>query len=251
MQIIPQPDWRTALAPGYCGFITRRHDLVGDGIQYFERFENGLPFVHTFVIEDCRSGGNDALNSPIQNPKSAISIIEAHATTGVARATLDEYLADPTVATFVRVPLGWTPEIGRAIVAAAAAHLGERYAFPLILADALANTFLGHCLNRLTFNLPDRFVCRVLANAHQKICSQLVALALQSQPSLKQLGCLRRPADTILPKELGNDPALWEPCVYKLETETLTSINCGLAISGCGIVPNSSAIPQSAISNRK
>ena len=90
------------------------------------------------------------------------------------------------------------------------------YAFPLIVADALVNTFIGHCLNKLTLNLPDRFMCWALSNAHRKICSQLVALALQSQFYLGLRGCLRRPADTILPKELGNDPSVWDPCIYKI-----------------------------------
>jgi hypothetical protein len=208
LKITPAPpQWGLTLAPGYCGFITREHDLVGDGIAWFEHFETGLPFVHTFIVESL-------------NPQlSTINIIEAHASTGVARATLDEYLGGPSTSQcqcFIRIPIGWTPEIGRAIVAAAAAHLGERYAFPLILADALANTFLGHCLNRFTANLPDRFFCWALSNAHRKICSQLVALALQSQTPLRLRGCLRRPADTVLPKELGNDSAIWEPVIYKL-----------------------------------
>jgi hypothetical protein len=206
MKIISaQPAWGETLAPGYCGFITREHNIVGDGIAWFERFELGLPFIHTFIIE--------SLNSQL----STISIIEAHARLGVHRATLDEYLGCPNTQCFIRIPKGWTPDIGAKIAATAATHLGEKYAFPLIVADVLSNTWLGHGINWLTRNQWDKFICWALSNAHQKICSQLVALALQSQLYLRLRGCLRRPADTIMPRELGNDNSLWDPCIYKLE----------------------------------
>lgn len=205
MKIIKaQPVWGSTLRPGFCGFITREHDIVGDGIAYFEHFETGIPFVHTFVVES------------INDQPSTINIIEAHAFTGVARATLDQYLGQKNVQCFIRIPIGYTEKIGRDIVNSASAHLGERYAFSLIFADALANTMLGHCLNKLTFNLPNRFFCWALSSAHRKICSQLVALALQSQFYLRLRGCLRRPADTIMPKELGNGPQIWDPAIYKI-----------------------------------
>jgi hypothetical protein len=230
MKIVPaKPEWGQTLQPGFCGFITREHDLVGDGIEYFEHFETGLPFVHTFIIESLGQTSNSGSTAGIprrlggegKGEGEQIEIIEAHAGTGVARATLNQYLDNGGPGAgrcqcFIRMPLGWTPAIGQKIINAAAVHLGERYAFSLILADALANTFLGHCLNRLTFNLPDRFVCWALSNAHRKICSQLVALALQAQFYLRLRGCLRRPADTILPKELGNDPSIWDPVIYKI-----------------------------------
>lgn len=210
MKIVPaQPSWGETLAPGYCGFITRERDIVGDSIAWFERFELGLPFVHTFVVETS----TDSINS--QPP--AINIIEAHAITGVARATLDQYLGQKNVQCFIRIPKGWTPAIGTKIAASAATCLGEKYAFSLIVADALSNTWLGHGINWVTQNRWDKFICWALSNAHQKICSQLVALALQSQFYLRLRGCLRRPAATIMPKELGNDNSLWDPCIYQLE----------------------------------
>jgi len=223
MKIIPaKPAWGETLAPGYCGFITREKDFVGDGIAWFERFELGLPFVHTFVVEgaaqpagscDWSEGGPPAANV---TPVGATHIIEAHAGTGVARATLGQYLGQKNVQCFIRMPIGWTPDIGAKIAGAAATHLGEKYAFSLIVADALSNTWLGHGLNRFTRNNWDNFLCWVFSNAHQKICSQLVALSLQRQFYLRLRGCLRRPADTIMPKELGNDPSLWDPCIYQL-----------------------------------
>lgn len=225
MKIVPaKPQWTQTLQPGYCGFITREHDLVDDGIEYFEHFETGLPFIHTFIVEakeESSSSSNDAgaaTNTPTCNLQPATcNIIEAHARTGVRRATLDEYLNQKNIQCFVRIPIGWTPEIGAKIVAAAATHIGEKYGFGLILADALANTLLGHCLNAVTAGAPDKFMCWLLDNQHKKICSQLVALALQSQFYLRLRGCLRRPADTLLPKELGNDPQIWDPLIYKIE----------------------------------
>jgi len=203
MKIIQaKPKWGETLLPGYCGFITRERDLVGDGVEWFERFELGLPFVHTFVVED--------------EGESSPNIIEAHAGTGVHRTTMDQYLGQRDCQCFIRMPMGWTTDIGDKIVAAASAHLGEKYAFSLIFADAVTNTFVGHCLNQLTFSIPDRFLCWALSDAHRKICSELVALALQSQFYLRLRGCLRRPADTIIPKELGNDGSVWDAAVYKI-----------------------------------
>lgn len=230
MKIISaKPEWGGALQPGYCGFITRERDFVDDGIEYFEHFETGVPFVHTFVVEGpapaagandyslSHSGGEGASTSTCNLQPSTFNIIEAHASTGVARATLQQYLGEKNVQCFIRIPIGYTEKIGAAIVSAAAMHIGERYGFGLIVADALANTFLGHCVNKLTLNMPDKFLCWLLDNQHTKICSQLVALALQSQFYLRLRGCLRRPADTILPKELGNDPQIWDPVIYKIQ----------------------------------
>lgn len=221
MKIIPtQPEWGQSLAPGYCGFITRERDIVGDGIAWFERFELGVPFVHTFIIErlappPATFSGASAVSSINHHP-STINILEAHATTGVHRATLDQYLGQKNCQCFIRIPLGYTEAIGEKIVANGLTHLGEKYDLPLIVADALSNTWFGHGLNWLTQNQWDQFLCWMLSNSHQKICSQLVALALQSQFYLRLRGCLRRPADTILPKELGNDRSLWDPCIYKI-----------------------------------
>ena len=258
MKIIPaSPLWGQTLLPGYCGFITREHDIVGDGIAWFERFETGLPFVHTFVIESggasvpasrpplrtCPSpaGAGEGGRRPGEGFKgsteycgeggpinSATRIIEAHATTGVSRASLDEYIGGPTVdgaaianrcQCFIRIPLGYTEKIGETIVAGAASHLGEKYGFGTIVADALANTWLGHGLDFLTRDRWDRLICFLLTNRHKQICSQLVARALQSQLYLRLRGCLRRPADTILPRELGNDPAIWDPVIYQLKIQ--------------------------------
>lgn len=226
MKIIPtKPVWGETLQAGYCGFITREKDFVGDGIEWFERFEEGLPFVHTFVVEgpvkpagmsdiEPRLAGTPTPPSAVSAPP--ISIIEAHAGTGVHRATLDEYLGQRDCQCFIRMPIGWTAEIGEKIVAGASAHLGEKYAFSLIFADAVTNTLVGHWINQLTFSVPDRFLCWVLSDAHRKICSQLVALALQSQFYLRLRGCLRHPADTIMPKELGNDASVWDAVIYKI-----------------------------------
>lgn len=203
MSIIATPPlWGENLRPGFCGFITREHDFDGDGIAYFERFQTGIPFVHTFVVE--RGAGSSAF------------IIEAHPRLGVHRAALAEYCGGQNCQCFIRLPQGWTPDIGAQIVAAASANLGQKYGFGLILADLLANTWLGRGLDWCTHDAWDRLLCAVLDDQHKKICSQLVAVALQSQMSLRLRGCLRRSADTIMPRELGNDPSIWDPRIYKI-----------------------------------
>jgi hypothetical protein len=193
-----KPRWKENLFPGYCGFITREWNLVGGGIDWFERFQSGFPFVHTFII----SGPDE--------------VIEAHAGTGVTRAPLSQYLGRKDCQCFIRQPIGYTEQIGQKIVDRAATHLGQKYGFGLIVADAIANTWLGHLINRCTRNIPDRFVCEFFTNKHKLICSQLVAEALQSQTYLCLRGCLRFHPDTIMPKQLGNDPQIWDPIIYRL-----------------------------------
>lgn len=226
------PIWGATVKPGYCGFITREKDFVGDGIEYFERFESGLPFCHAFAISDRFVAVRDA------------GLIEAHARLGVHRAQLSEYFNDPTCQCFIRIPRGFADnlrqsgasELGMRIVAGMEAQLGDKYGYGLIVADLLANTFAGHLLNKCTGNLPDRIVCRLLGNQHTRICSEAVAYALQSALKLNSAanrawptgnapafisemelpGCLKQPADTIDPRLLGNDPEIWEPIIYRV-----------------------------------
>lgn len=197
MIVKANPDWGITLKPGFCGFITREDDIVGDGIEYFERFITGIPFCHAFIITET-------------------GIIEADAGTGVHRSSIQKYLGNKNCQCFVRMPIGWTEEIGKRIVEAARQRLGEKYGYGTIFADLLANTFFGHWLNVVTRFGWDRFVCWLFSNKHKTICSQLDANALKVLPYLRVRGCLRFPAETITPKQLGNDSHVFDPIIYRI-----------------------------------
>ena len=129
-------EWGLNLQTGFCGFITRQGSLVDDGIEYFEKFEAGIPFVHTFILEQPGY------------------IIEALGS-GVVKQPLSKYVGDARVQCFIRAPRFWTPAKGLQYAREADRHIGEKYGYGLIVADALANTVLGRLLNKWTGGVPD------------------------------------------------------------------------------------------------
>lgn len=182
---------------GYVGFISRRRDFVAAGINWFSRWDqldDDPPVSHTFVIT-----GMDMT-------------IEAF-TSGVSYGSLAAYLKNPDVALLVRKPRGLTPQLGMRIMDAARSHLGEKYDYGLICANVLANTFVGHWINRLCRDWPNRAVCRLLGKNCRMICSELVATVLD-QPELKPF--LNRSADTVKPQDLFEDTAVFDPGAIEL-----------------------------------
>lgn len=210
-----EPIWGVTLKPGFCGFITRESNIVGDGIEWFERFEDGLPFCHAFAVID---------DAGLQLESFEVSIIEAHARTGVHRALLNEYFGDPNCQCFIRIPRGYSDGLGEGIVQGMEKQLGDKYGYGLILADLLANTELGHWVNEHTHDIPDRIVCKFFTSRHHRICSQAVACALKAayrakfnpRTDFRYRGCLAQAADTIDPKLLGNDGEVFEPVIYRV-----------------------------------
>lgn len=198
MQVVEAiPQFGTTLRPGYSGFVIRRNNLEADGIAWGERFTPGLPFIHTFVVTDS-------------------GVIEAHIRQGVHRASFVEYTRDLDCEVYVREPIGYSPEMGNSIVAYAESCLGQKYGTSLILADFLANTYIGHFVNQITGNWPNRIVTKLLNGRNEKICSELVAASLRSQVELQRLGCLQLPPREITPKMLGNDDAVYEHRTFKV-----------------------------------
>jgi hypothetical protein len=180
-------------ATGYIGF-TDADDVVSRGVAYFERRHRrgGVPVTHALVV----SGDNEG--------------IEAHIDEGVARVALAKYFKDPDCRIFFRRPRGWNPELGARIAASAAAQVGCGYATGLVVAEAAAETFAGHWLNRLFDSWPRRLLSRLLDRRGHWMCSELVAYALAQQPELRGRGVLRFPPDIIDPQELFEDTALFE-----------------------------------------
>lgn len=187
------PKFGINYATGFIGF-TYTGGFVAGSVAYFERWNRtrGLKVSHTFVV----SGDNEC--------------VEAHIDEGVARVPLTKYFADSACQVYFRQPRGWTPDLGRRIAEAAAAKAGAHYNTGLIVADAAADSFAGHWLNRLFRSWPNRLLSRACDRSGHWICSQLVAYALAQQPELNGRGVLRLPFDLIDPQELFEDEALFE-----------------------------------------
>lgn len=198
------PKFGANYATGYIGF-TYTGGFVAGSVAYFERWNRstGLKVSHTFIV----SGDNEC--------------IEAHINEGVARVPLTKYFADPACQVFFRRPRGWNPDLGRRIADAAVAKVGAHYNTSLILADVVADTFIGHWLNRLLRSWPNRLISRAFDRSGHWICSQLVAYALAQQPELQSQGVLRFPFDIIDPQELFEDEDLFES--WPISSPTLNS----------------------------
>lgn len=181
---------------GWVGFSFDDDSFISKGIAYFTREEicafDGVKISHTFIVE------------------AENRVIEA-TTPRVQESTLLDRFADPTLHIFFRQPLGWNQGLGLRIVESAREHLGERYDYTLIAAEALANSFAGRLLNRWFKNRPNRWVSRLLDGKRRKICSELVAHSLNDQPELKGRGVLAWPENTINPVALALSTTIWEP----------------------------------------
>ncbi len=195
-----KPNYGVNYDVGYIGFTARCCDPVADGIAWFERWipgasgvPSGVVVTHALVV----SGADEC--------------IEAHAQGGVRRATLSQYFNDPHCRIFFRKPRGWDVNRGNDIAMAAAEHVGDKYGYGIIIADLLANTFLGHRLNYWLCNWPNRIVCRLLDRPGAEVCSELAAAALQKQWWIPQIGCLENAACMVTPQALFEDGLIFEP----------------------------------------
>ncbi len=178
---------------GWIGF-TNTGGFVADSIAWGERHEvrPGEPRVtHAFIVTGENAG------------------IEAHIEHGVARFSMLKYFADPACEVYFRRPVGLTDRVANGIVQAAESKLGAKYDTSLIVADALADTFAGELLDRVTGGRFGVGLRRILDDPKEMICSELAALALNEQPIYRGRGCLARPLDTIDPQQLHGDPILW------------------------------------------
>lgn len=194
-----KPVWGQNMDDGWAGFQYVDDSFVSQGIAWFERWDRwpiGIPVSHIF----CVTGPN--------------SCIEALAK-GVVTSTLQERFADPHTHVFFRKPRPYSASIGSRISSAMSLHLGEKYGFGTIIADALANTVGGRLLNKLTHGLPNRIVQNVLGSKNRPVCSVTYALALNSLPEFKDRGILGRSNTggilSINPQQLFEDEELFEP----------------------------------------
>lgn len=179
-----KPNFGVNYDVGYVGFTSRSDDPVDAGIAWFERWYDydQICVTHALIV----SGPDEC--------------VEAHARTGVQKSTLSKYWNDPHCRLFFRKPAGWYQRLGEDIAISAQRHIGDKYGYGLIVADMLADTALGHWLNRKLKDWPNRAVSKLLNRAGTEVCSELAAEALKD--NLPWLGCLSKPARMIEPQEL-------------------------------------------------
>ena len=188
-----EPRYNDNYGAGWIGFTYYDDSFISKGIAWFTRTGTKHPHVsHVLVV-----------TSPGE-------CIEAQPK-GVVRADLAKYFDDPHCHIFFRKPTVFSRRIADQIVAAATSHLGDKYGYSLILADALAGSMLGRLVNKLTCNIPNRLVSGWLDSRKQEICSELGALCLQAVPELRGRGCLEMPACIVTPQMLAFDEQVFEP----------------------------------------
>lgn len=188
--------WGVNYMRGWVFFTFTDDNFVSEGIAWFTRPHllkpDDRPVSHTGITT---------------GPNGTIEALQQ----GVVESDLAKYFNDPHVHIFFRCPQGYTEDMGNTIVTAAAGYLGEGYGYPLIVANFLAKNILGRIINKLAFNWPNRAVSWLLDSKRQAICSELVAMALQAVPWLKNIGCLKNPARMITPRDLSSDDKVFVP----------------------------------------
>ena len=187
------PKYLTNYGPGWVGFTYHPDQWLSYGIAYFERYEDadGIPVTHTFVCS---------------GPDKCIEALGR----GIVESDLGKYFNDPKCRIFFLRPKGWSEVMGMRIVSAAHQHIGDRYGYGIIAADALGNTLAGRAINRLTGGLLSQWLWKRLDRPKAEICSELVADALQAQPEFNGVGCLKGKSWEITPQMLFEDDFVFE-----------------------------------------
>lgn len=188
------PDWLENYDRGYIGFIHHlKPGFVSQGIAYFQ----GPPAYGDIVVTHSLVVTNEN------------ECVEAQAS-GVKRADLAQYFNDPTVAIVMRKPRQYDYNMGVIISSESSLHVGDKYAYTLIAAQALAHSWLGKKLNKWFDNKPDAWVSRLLDFGKVEFCSELCAKCLQAVPSLRSQGVLNQDARLIDVQELFGSVAVFE-----------------------------------------
>lgn len=177
---------------GFTGLISRRKDFISAGIDWFTRWNRmpgDPPVSHAFIIT-----GPD-------------STVEAFAN-GVKPGTLSAYLQDPDVTLIVKRPLRWNPDIGYALASKAKSLIGKRYNYPLIVALAISNSFLGKGLSAITGGWFGRTVDAMAEDKHALICSQFDAEVMAAE--YPETGFTRLAANQVTPQIILSDSECYQ-----------------------------------------
>lgn len=189
-----QPAYGDNYQMGYIGFIHHfEPGFVSKGIAYFQGppAYGDIRVTHALVVV----GDNTCVEA---NPS------------GVEESSLSKYFDDETLAIVFRKPRNWHPSMGQLIADEARTHIGDKYAYSLIVAQALAKSKLGRLLNNWFKNKPDSWVSKFLDKGNIQYCSELAAKSLKAVPELRNQGILQADARTIDVQELFGSKAVFE-----------------------------------------
>jgi len=213
-----KPEFGVNYDVGYVGFTYTDKSFISVGVAWFTRWTKGgdvphLPISHALVV----TGDGQCVEAHI--PK-------------VRRTALSVYFDDPHSHIVFRKPVGWTPEMGKAIAAAAEKRVDVPYGTALIAGHLLANSFLGKFLGVVTGGRSSRFFERLFESKRQLICSELAATCLREQPALAHLGLLdQKQSFEIDPQMLFQDDKLFVPWKDGVKGELSNSPTTGDAKS--------------------
>lgn len=201
MTVVEQkPQFHVNYDVGYDGFVARQKDFIAAGIKWFERWDAipGTPPVsHALKIV----GENQT--------------IEAFGD-GVHYGKLSDLLNDPDAALIVRKPKGWTPELGERLKAEAEKHLGEKYNYMLIVALAIAHSYFGRWLDKLTKGKFATWIEGIADRKRYDICSVCVSRINNAMPEFQGKGVLSNPLYDITPIMLCGDQTIYESGAVEL-----------------------------------
>jgi hypothetical protein len=195
-----RPEYGVNYGPGSVGFVHKRLE-----------FADGLGAVVTAGIEYCTRWYRKPDYPVVTHVLGASGenlCIEANAD-GVDEDSLSPYFNDPKYTVYFRKPFGLTDSIAAAIVAKARTYVGCKYDDPLILADLLNNTLLGHAINGMTHDQVAEWLVKVMANPRKEICDEVWVLALAAQTQYAGLGTLAVPPALNDPQMLFGDERIW------------------------------------------
>ncbi len=196
-----QPIWGRHYNVGYLMAEFNTKSTFSRGIAYLTRGEKEAERVdisHVSIIS-----GPDAC-------------VEAREGVGVVENSILGRFQDKHKLVYFRKPVGYTEELGQAIVDEIMQHVGEDYDNNLIAAHAISGSALGRMLNRLTSNAFEESVSGLFNDPSKWICSEIAANAYDAQPQLKDIGILKQSDHAIVPRELFIGYGLWEPYSAKL-----------------------------------
>ena len=201
MTVVEQrPQFGVNYDVGYDGFTARPKDFIAAGIKWFTRWD-AIPGVPP-VSHALKIVGEDLT-------------IEAFGD-GVHYGKLSDYLNDPNVCLIVRKPKGWTPEMGARLKSEAEKHLGEKYNYPLIVALAICNTYLGKWIDNKLKGKLSEWLQGLADRKRYDICSVCVAKMNNEMPELQGKGVLAQPLYDITPIMLCGDQEIYEPGAVEL-----------------------------------
>lgn len=178
---------------GWAGFCYSTNSFISKGIAYFEHWDryNDIPVSHVFVV----AGSDDCIQAMPQ---------------GVVHGKISDYFNDPHTLTFFRKPKAWDPAKGAATVEQAEKLVGCHYGYGLIVTDAMASFAVGHYLNKLLCNWPNRIMSKLADwNGKTPVCSVVYATAAQAVYG--PVGCLKWPPRIVTPQILFGDDDLFQP----------------------------------------